>query len=113
MIQRPSYESFIAKTFDLLSENLLTTPFSSEIDFTNNVLSWKVENIGEYVFNKQPPLKQLWISSPITGPAKFEIKSNSWTHTKSRASLGDFLNREIEEISKKLGKNITKEPPRY
>lgn len=112
MLQRPFYESFVTKTFDFLSERLLKTPFLSEIDFSNDVLSWKVDRIGEYVFNKQSPLKQLWVSSPITGPARFEIDSKSWIHTKNRKPLSEFLDKEIEQISIKLKGSITFPPRR-
>jgi frataxin len=27
---------------------------------------------GTYVLNKQPPNKQIWLSSPISGPKRFD-----------------------------------------
>ena len=27
---------------------------------------------GEYVINKQPPNKQIWLSSPVSGPKRFD-----------------------------------------
>lgn len=103
MLQELPYKSFVSATFNKLGELLSNAPFPSEVDFSNDVLSWKVASVGEYVFNKQPPMKQLWVSSPITGPARFEMRSGSWIHTKNRKPLSDFLAEEMQEIKKRCG----------
>lgn len=32
----------------------------------------KIPDVGVYVINKQPPNKQLWLSSPVSGPKRFD-----------------------------------------
>lgn len=32
----------------------------------------KVPDAGTYVINKQPPNKQIWLSSPVSGPKRFD-----------------------------------------
>jgi frataxin len=36
------------------------------------VLTISFPTIGTYVVNKQPPNKQIWLSSPISGPKRFD-----------------------------------------
>lgn len=47
---------------------------------------------GTYVLNKQPPNKQIWLSSPITGPKRFDwvLKGESMAHKEGGAS-GDWV----------------------
>ena len=48
----------------------------SEADPTlaDGVLTVKLGGkFGTYVINKQTPNKQLWLSSPVSGPARFDL----------------------------------------
>lgn len=36
------------------------------------VLTVSFAEIGTYVINKQPPNKQIWLSSPISGPKRYD-----------------------------------------
>lgn len=63
---------------------------------------------GTYVLNKQPPNKQIWLSSPITGPKRFDwvllsegqdMKEGSgagdWVYIKDNTSLTDLVKEEL------------------
>jgi frataxin len=62
---------------------------------------------GIYVINKQTPNKQIWLSSPISGPQRFEFvrkgssvsggKEDSWIYSRSGLSLHQVLDKEIGE----------------
>lgn len=78
---------------------------------------------GTYVINKQPPNKQIWLSSPISGPKRFDwVVSGSaqhekqdstveagddgsggrWVYLRDGTSLSELLKRELDvEITKK------------
>ena len=32
-------------------------------------------NVGTYVINKQTPNKQIWLSSPISGPKRYDLSN--------------------------------------
>ena len=53
---------------------------------------------GTYVINKQTPNQQIWLSSPISGPARFDFcaKRNAWIYSHTGESLHQLLNREIQ-----------------
>jgi len=36
-----------------------------------------------WVINKQTPNRQLWWSSPISGPRRYEYTSHQWRHTRA------------------------------
>lgn len=63
---------------------------------------------GSYVINKQPPNKQIWLSSPISGPKRFDWSilgesmdqkeghgSGEWIYLRDGTSLTDLLRKEL------------------
>ena len=55
---------------------------------------------GTYVINKQPPNQQIWMSSPISGPARFGYSPEGiWVHHRRKGiSLGELLDSELRQI---------------
>ncbi|ETI24335.1 iron donor protein CyaY [Cladophialophora carrionii CBS 160.54] len=53
-----------------------------ESEFSAGVLTITHPKHGTYVINKQPPNRQIWLSSPISGPKRFDwvIPSSSQDH---------------------------------
>lgn len=63
---------------------------------------------GTYVINKQPPNKQIWLSSPITGPKRFDfviasegqdVKEGTgegeWMYLRDGTTLDEILLKEV------------------
>lgn len=47
---------------------------------------------GTYVLNKQPPNKQIWLSSPISGPKRYDyVVLGESMHQKEGAGLDDWV----------------------
>lgn len=48
---------------------------------------------GTYVLNKQPPNKQIWLSSPESGPKRFDwvMKGDSMQQKEGADSGGDWM----------------------
>jgi frataxin len=45
-----------------------------------------------YVLNKQPPNKQIWLSSPVSGPKRFDwVVSGESMHEKEGGGEGDWV----------------------
>ncbi|RPB17959.1 Frataxin-like protein [Terfezia boudieri ATCC MYA-4762] len=44
----------------------------TDVEFSAGVLTVVVEGKGTWVVNKQPPNRQMWLSSPISGPRRFD-----------------------------------------
>ncbi|KAJ2690777.1 Mitochondrial matrix iron chaperone [Coemansia spiralis] len=70
-----------------------------DIEYSSGVLTLKLGAKGTYVINKQPPNKQIWISSPVSGPERYDydLERGAWFCRQKDESLGTLLNREISE----------------
>ena len=44
-----------------------------DITLSDGVLTVKLSQFGIYVLNKQTPNKQIWLSSPVSGPYRYDI----------------------------------------
>tara|TARA_R110002050_G_scaffold145984_1_gene271442 strand:+ start:1363 stop:1743 length:381 start_codon:yes stop_codon:yes gene_type:complete len=56
---------------------------------------------GTYVLNKQTPNKQIWLSSPISGPKRynFDVNDSKWKYSRDNHSLVDLLEKEVGELT--------------
>ncbi|KAJ7293349.1 Frataxin [Mycena rebaudengoi] len=70
-----------------------------EVEYHSGVLTLQLGDKGTYVINKQPPNKQIWLSSPFSGPKRYDYSenSNAWIYSRDGQSLTDLLNRELSE----------------
>ena len=65
-----------------------------ECELSSGVLTLKTPE-GTWVINKQVPNRQLWLSSPVSGPCRYEYVDGTWTHTRDGSSLAELLEREL------------------
>lgn len=84
----------------------------------SGVLTLKLGEHGTYVINKQPPNKQIWLSSPTryvniecslvlaidtcarSGPKRYGYvpEADQWRYSRDNSSLGELLNTELSQI---------------
>ncbi|KAK9698701.1 hypothetical protein RND81_08G124500 [Saponaria officinalis] len=71
-----------------------------DIDYGNEVLTLKLGSLGTYVVNKQTPNRQIWLSSPVSGPARFDWdrSAQAWVYRRNKASLFGILESELEKL---------------
>ncbi|KAJ6789101.1 hypothetical protein PWT90_00403 [Aphanocladium album] len=53
-------------------EALQDTREDIDIEFSSGVMTITHTDKGTYVINKQPPNKQIWLSSPLSGPKRYD-----------------------------------------
>jgi len=60
-----------------------------DIDYGNQVLTLRLGDLGTYVVNKQTPNRQIWLSSPVSGPSRFDwdASTDGWVYKRTRANL--------------------------
>ncbi|KAM7498226.1 hypothetical protein LguiA_022640 [Lonicera macranthoides] len=77
-----------------------------DIDYGNQVLTVKLGSLGTYVLNKQTPNRQIWMSSPVSGPSRFDWDrgAQAWVYRRNKAHLFKLLESELEQL---CGKRIT------
>ena len=76
-----------------------------EVDYASGVLTIHIPPHGTWVLNKQTPNRQIWWSSPISGPRRYEYENETWTYTRSDGgadTLGQALAKEMKELYPQL-----------
>ena len=98
------FEKFCDETLDSLSEyfddiaELDNVPSELDVSLESGVLTIYVsKNIGTYVINKQAPNKQIWLSSPVSGPKRYDFVNNSWLYTHDGKYLHELLEEEFSK----------------
>jgi len=68
-----------------------------EVEYHSGVLTLLLGAKGTYVINKQPPNKQIWLSSPFSGPIRYEYSEakQSWLYSRDGRGLEELLNTEL------------------
>ncbi|KPP76512.1 hypothetical protein Z043_104142 [Scleropages formosus] len=101
------YEKLADETLDALAEyfeDLTDEPFTlAEYDvvFSSGVLTVKVgSDHGTYVINKQTPNRQIWLSSPTSGPKRYDWDGVHWVYSHDGVCLHDLLSKEFSAIFK-------------
>lgn len=55
-------------------------------------------NLGTYVLNKQAPNKQIWSSSPVSGPARYDWDGGKWMYKRDGSELLHKLSEELTQL---------------
>lgn len=70
-----------------------------DVDLKDGVLSIALPlNKGKYVINKQTPNKQIWWSSPLSGPRRYELHHDGWRCLRRSSLLRQDLSQELASI---------------
>ncbi|XP_055843870.1 frataxin homolog, mitochondrial [Episyrphus balteatus] len=79
---------------------------STDVTYGDGVLTVKLgEEHGTYVINRQSPNKQIWLSSPTSGPKRYDFvgphkDEGKWIYKHTGESLHELLQNEIKKIIK-------------
>lgn len=69
-----------------------------DAELQGGVLTLSLEAGGQYVLNKNAPMKQLWLSSPASGAWHFDYADGDWISTRTpRVTLDALLVREMKD----------------
>uniref|UniRef100_A0A8C7B376 Frataxin, mitochondrial n=1 Tax=Neovison vison TaxID=452646 RepID=A0A8C7B376_NEOVI len=103
-LDETTYERLAEKTLDSLAEffeDLADKPYTFEdydVSFGSGVLTVKLGgDLGTYVINKQTPNKQIWLSSPSSGPKRYDWTGRNWVYAHDGVSLHELLAAELTE----------------
>ncbi|MCJ1297462.1 Mitochondrial chaperone Frataxin [Hypocenomyce scalaris] len=63
-----------------------------DCEYSAGVLTLQFPPAGTYVLNKQPPNKQIWLSSPISGPKRYDyVIKGEGQHEKQGSGQGEWV----------------------
>lgn len=104
-LSEAEYEKLADDTLDALAEHFedlmdeAITGTDYDVVFSSGVLTIKVGgDHGTYVINKQTPNKQIWLSSPTSGPKRYDWTGERWVYAHDGASLHQLLSKEFSAI---------------
>ncbi|KAI8143346.1 hypothetical protein BJV82DRAFT_515493 [Fennellomyces sp. T-0311] len=71
-----------------------------DIEYSQGVMTIKLGEHGTYVLNKQPPNQQIWLSSPKSGPKRYDYDAEhkKWFYHRDNHTLDGLLNEELSDI---------------
>eukprot|EP00698_Gefionella_okellyi_P017215 TRINITY_DN49_c0_g1_i1.p1 TRINITY_DN49_c0_g1~~TRINITY_DN49_c0_g1_i1.p1 ORF type:complete len:178 (-),score=9.18 TRINITY_DN49_c0_g1_i1:16-549(-) len=73
----------------------------ADVDYADGVLTVSVNGVGTFVLNRQTPARQLWYSSPISGPSHYQLDSvKGWVDVRNQQSLWTVLSSEFSSALK-------------
>ncbi|EEZ97465.1 frataxin homolog, mitochondrial [Tribolium castaneum] len=81
------------------ADNLKT----ADVAYTSGVLTVNLgPEYGTYVINRQSPNRQIWLSSPVSGPKRYDfvVRDQSWVYKHDGRTLHRLLQDEISRIVK-------------
>ncbi|XP_019373033.1 PREDICTED: frataxin, mitochondrial [Gavialis gangeticus] len=106
-LDEATYEKLAEETLDSLVEffedlaDEAFTPEDYDVSFGIGVLTVTLGgDMGTYVINKQTPNKQIWLSSPTSGPKRYDWTGRNWVYTHDGKSLHELLQMEISTALK-------------
>ncbi|XP_044261796.1 frataxin homolog, mitochondrial [Tribolium madens] len=76
---------------------------SADVAYSSGVLTVNLgPDYGTYVINRQSPNRQIWLSSPVSGPKRYDfvVKDNCWVYKHDGKTLHKLLQDEIARIVK-------------
>ena len=71
----------------------LDTEGRIDVDLNDSILTLETDD-GTFVINKQNAVREVWLSSPITGPYHFSFTKGRWTN-KMGKDLFQILTEEL------------------
>ncbi|RUS78194.1 hypothetical protein EGW08_014053 [Elysia chlorotica] len=104
-LSEAEYENYAEETLDSLTEFFEDLPeieqCSEDYDcaYGSGVLTIHLSSIdGTFVINKQTPNKQIWLSSPLSGPKRYDYLDGQWIYLRDGSSLHRHLETEMTAI---------------
>ncbi|KAF6831194.1 Frataxin-like protein, mitochondrial [Colletotrichum plurivorum] len=80
-----------------------------DVEYAAGVMTVTFPDAGTYVINKQPPNKQIWLSSPISGPKRYDwvvvgdsqsdkegTAAGAWVYARDGSTLDELFLKELD-----------------
>lgn len=97
-ITQGEYHRVADEYMETLSDELETvSELFPQVDaeLSHGVLTLELPPYGTYVINKQPPNQQIWLSSPVSGPKRYDLVGGRWITLRDNTSLTETIETEL------------------
>lgn len=66
-----------------------------DVEYQSGVLTITLPSQKQYVINQHVPMRQIWLSSPVSGAAHFDYKEGGWKSTRGGSDLEELVRKEL------------------
>lgn len=96
-MEESRFKTLSDKTLNELSEAIEAADIKGErdIEYQSGVLTITLPSKKQYVINQHVPMRQIWLSSPVSGAAHFDYHDGRWKSTRSDADLEELVRKEL------------------
>lgn len=96
MINDKDFAKEVTRIINLIAKTIEDNDITGNIDVDVNgdILNITTQS-GIFVFNKQASVKEIWLSSPVSGPYHFLHDGKSWK-SKSGKELFSVLSKDLD-----------------
>ena len=72
-----------------------------DVDFIDDVLNIETDDGNIFVINKSAPMRQIWLSSPVSGAShySFQDSGSGWVSTRDDRVLLEVLAEDLAKLS--------------
>ena len=100
-----AFEAEAAKLLEAWAE-IIEDSFDVDVDCDGSVLSVELDDGRVFILNRHRPLKQLWLSSPVSGASHYgwDEEAQTWTGTRGQGRLDELMSADLTSA---LGEKIT------
>ena len=97
LVYNSASERFVETVMDLVDR--VDADTVEDTKFADGVLNVETER-GTFVLNKQAPKRQLWLSSPISGPHHYDMVGDGdmWRSDRDGHALHEKLSEELSDV---------------
>jgi frataxin len=95
-----TFETLAAATLQRIAD-AVEDAGKADVELQGGVLTIELDAGGTYLVNKHAPLKQLWVSSPVSGAGHYgwDEAAGAWVSTHGGGALAATLARELSETA--------------
>lgn len=67
-----------------------------DVEYQSGVLTLTLPGGKQYVVNQHVPMRQIWLSSPVSGAYHFDYAGGIWRSTRGEQELVSLLKKELQ-----------------
>ena len=100
-IDEATFESLAAATLQRFAQRIEDAADDLDVELEEGILTVETPDGATYLINKHAPLRQIWLSSPISGAGHFgyDDEARAWTSTRGGEPLLTVLERELSQAA--------------